>query len=525
MSFRDAKQSVKGGELKVDEWKTQSSDFSKTNIQVDGVEEGDVAKTDGTYIYSAKNNHDFKRVAKVGIVKAENPNNMALMSQLNIEGYVEELYITKNKLIIISKDFNNGDITTIYIYNKEDIKNLKLERKLQYDSSYVSGRMLGNSLVIILNKVPYFTNKEIDVNEALPKYYDSLKDKKVVADPKDIKYCPGTERQSIITIGSIDVENSQGEIKLENIFASSNNIYCSKDNLYVVGSTQLSDVGIRKKSEQESVNTSIYKFSLLQGNIKLVARGKVKGRPLNQFSMDEKGEHFRIATTNGVRDNSTNNLYILDNDLNEVGKLEGLAPKEKIYSVRFIDDTAYMVTFKQIDPLFVIDMRNEKKPKVKGELKIPGFSSYLHPLDKDMLIGFGEQHDEKSTVKIGLKLSLFNVSDETTPKESFTLKLGDSSSYSEVSNNHKAFFIDKERGVIGIPIKSYNGTQTISNVYLIKVSKEEGFQRFGKIRLKSESYLDRIRIMYIGENLYIVSNDGISSYDINDLKCLGQIKF
>lgn len=207
-----------------------------------------------------------------------------------------------------------------------------------------------------------------------------------------------------------------------------------------------------KDISKELEKTVIHKIAINQGNLEYQNFGEVTGQALNQFSMDENNGYFRIATTKNQtwpqfaeddRKASYNNLYVLDKDLKTVGSVENLAEGEQIYSVRFMQDRAYMVTFKQMDPLFVIDLKDPKAPKVLGKLKIPGFSNYLHPYDENTLIGLGRDTKENEwggATNGGVKLSLFDVSDVENPKEIDSYVIGDSGASSIALDDHKAFF-------------------------------------------------------------------------------------
>lgn len=513
-----------------------TTDYSKTNNQVENVEEGDKVKTDGKYIYTVKNDYKGRNVSELVIIRGNDPNNMKLETKITLEGFVNDIYITQNKLLVISQN-NNSLGTDLSIYNKEDIENLKLERKINYSGQIVNSRLISNRLIMITNNNPFSINPMMEDSKTgviradgkticLPRYYDSLNDKEEVTNIKDISYFPDTKGDSIINIASIDINNYNEKIKSETVLASAGSVYSTADNIYITASKGSFSNFATKNTILSDGDTLIYKYSIKNGEINPVASGKVKGRLLNQFSMDENNNTFRIATTKGFSDESTNNLYILDENLKELGKLEGLAPKERIYSVRFLDNTAYMVTFKQVDPLFVIDLSDSTNPKVTGELKIPGFSNYLHPLNEEMLIGFGEDRDE-SGAKKGLKLSIFDVKDGTSPKEKSTLAFGGNETYSEVNYNHKAFFLNKDKSIIGIPIMNFTeyGRNREGIIYLAKYSEDGLLSKFAELKFNTDYYSDGNRIIYINNNLYVVTNKGIDAYNIDSLESLGKVEY
>jgi uncharacterized secreted protein with C-terminal beta-propeller domain len=205
--------------------------------------------------------------------------------------------------------------------------------------------------------------------------------------------------------------------------------------------------------------TDVFRFRISDAKVTEDGVGSVPGYILNQFSMDESDGYFRIATTVGDawrndKYTSMNGVYVLDGSMKVVGKVEGLASRETIKSVRFIGSKAYMVTFRTTDPLFVLDLSVPTAPKVSGELKIPGYSEYLHPYADGMLLGFGKDAVVQGEMAyyLGMKFSMFDVSDPANPREIAKFALGDRGTYSEVSYNQKALLFSREKNVIGIPI-------------------------------------------------------------------------
>ncbi len=226
------------------------------------------------------------------------------------------------------------------------------------------------------------------------------------------------------------------------------------------------------KLAQEREKTVIQKISIDNGAIEYMTKGEVPGSLLNQFSMDESGDYFRVATTSQFWTMNSNiqynNVYVLDKDLKITGKLEKIAQDERIYSTRFIGNRLYMVTFKRMDPLFVIDLADPTKPQVLGQLKIPGFSDYLHPYDENHIIGVGKEtaENEWGGVSIkGVKLSLFDVTDVNNPEQIDTYEIGTAGTDSEALRDHKAFLFDKKKNLLVIPVREVTGKEQYDSRY------------------------------------------------------------
>ncbi len=303
------------------------------------------------------------------------------------------------------------------------------------------------------------------------------------------------------------------------------------------------------KIQEETRKTIIHKISIDEDKIEYVAKGSVPGRLLNQFSMDQSGDRFRVATTTEyytqyqgmVRANA---VYILDEQLNIVGGLDQIAPDESIFSARFMDDRLYLVTFQQIDPFFVIDLSTDT-PKILGELKIPGFSNYLHPYDEEFIIGIGrdtKEIGEGRVQQLGIKIALFNVADINNPKVADDVIIGDSSTYSEALNNHKAFFFDKTRGVLSIPIsgnaESLEGISSSkmfapdynrwNGFYVFDLDSLDGFDLKGTVTHSDDDSryygMGNARTFYIDDVLYTASEGYLKMNDFNNLEEINSIK-
>ncbi len=279
--------------------------------------------------------------------------------------------------------------------------------------------------------------------------------------------------------------------------------------------------------------------------------GTVPGSLLNQFSMDEQDGKLRVATTTqlwaGRKSTQYNNVYVLDEEMNVIGKLEGIAEDERIYSTRFMGDRLYMVTFQRIDPLFVIDLSEPANPRVLGELKISGFSDYLHPYDEDHIIGVGKETkgNEWGGVSIkGIKVALFDVSDVEHPEQVDSVVIGGPGSSTEVSRDHKAFLFDKGKELMVLPVRevkddwewerrwSYRRNRVWQGAYVFTVTKD-GFERRGKIahyegEEESGWYWGSPnairRVLFMDDVLYTISNRKVGMHDINTIEELNSVR-
>ena len=507
-----------------------TSDYSTTNVQVANVDEADIVKTDGNYIY-------YVKYGRVYIVKADE---MKIVSEIKSAGDNSsfgptEIYIKDNKLIVLGnyqefekETFQNtvkGILTDSYrvtskryaqaiVFDIKDKENPKEERVVSIDGSYTNSRMIGNNLYFISNKYPYYY-REIGDEEILPIYKDTAavyETKRIAA--TDIAYFPDTECHSYMLVAGFNI-NDKEEVNVETFFGASDTIYASENNLYI---THM-DYSYRNSK------TIIYKFNLKDSKIKFTAKGEIQGNLNNQFSMDEYEGNLRIATTAYVDNTTTNQLYVLDEDLKEIGKIDNMALDERIYSVRFIGKVGYIVTFKQIDPLFVIDLSDPRNPMIKGELKIPGYSSYLHPYDENHIIGIGyntQTNYNGGVTNTTLKMSMFDVSDLENPKEMFNVSVGDYHSYSDIIYNHKALFYNKQKKLIGFPtmISEYDYRNNKTAFIIYEIDLEEGFKEYGKIEQKSDYYDNIDRAIYIGDVLYTLSETTINSYDLKTFESL-----
>jgi len=531
---------------------SSQQDSSDTNNQVEGVQEGDIIKNDGKHIF-------INAEGGLKIIDSD-PNNLKIITIVNIpeNTSISEIFITGSKLVVIGQNnfyhiMNKSvesiesdlfmppryyeDRTNVLIYNIENIEKPVLEREFLFDGNYLSGRAIDDSLYLLSSKYINFTNdlyNKVDIS--LPYYTDVLLNEKHEFGYDEIKYFPNyIDSRYMYTIG-IDLSDNSKKPDVDVYLGGSDTIYVSTDSLYAAVADYSYDNSISQTelySPEYSASTVVYKFKIENGSINIASQGKVPGTIINQFSMDEHNNMFRIATTTGEiwRDTSKNNVYILDEGLKIIGKLEGLAPGERIYSTRFAEDRVYMVTFKQVDPLYVIDTSNPSKPEVEGMLKIPGYSTYLHMVDENHILGFGYDTEESQwggTVTGGLKLSMFDVTDVSKPKETYTEVIGKQGTYSELLYNHKALMFSLSNGLMAFPINitTENNTTDFNGAYIYSVSNESINLKNKISHLDEESYYygDEIkRIIYIGDYLYTLSENKMQVHSIKNNKKISEL--
>ncbi len=457
-----------------------TDDYSTTNIQVEGVDEADVIKNDGKYIYLIKG-------STIRIIDAYPADQMEELVSFELGAENEsfeptEMYIDGDQLTVIGSKYTYNAAkrvsyapswhrTQVFIVDIADRSKPKVDRSVEFEGNYQTSRKIDDNLYLVMNLYadfyPYFgeleNNPDVSFADVLPVMKDSSQAEEMpIVSCNGVRIMPKHRTSSLIITAAIPLADTEAQIDRDVIMGSSEKIYASRQNLYVALTDWKGGFMYRDNS-----STKLYRFALGDNSIEYQAEGEVPGTVLNQFSMDEFRNYFRIATTvldynlqDGVE--GGNNVYILDQDLDQVGALEGLAPGEKIYSARFMGDRGYLVTFKRIDPLFVLDLSNAQSPKMLGELKIPGFSDYLHPYDENHLIGFGKDVDPEEVdpnadfvyydAVRGFKMGLFDVTDPTSPQEKFVEVIGDNGTESELLRNHKALLFDREKGLLAFPI-------------------------------------------------------------------------
>jgi len=541
-----------------------TDDYSTTNVQVEGVDEADIVKTDGEYIYLIKGDD-------VRIVKAYPPLALEEVADVNFGNssfYPYEMYVDDDRLVVIGSTYGNEfDYyygTAVYILDISDKSDVEVLRDVVFEGDYNTSRKIGDTVYLVANQWNYYIPWDGDWREddLVPLYEDSaVGEVEELVACGGVKYMPGVIDVTDYTIlAAIPVNDADGEIEEEVIIGSYGTVYASMENMYIAEPRYKWDWWYEDSGDSEE--TYVHRFGLSGTDIDYEGVGTVPGTVLNQFSMDESGEYFRIATTTGGWwEGPWNNVYVLGEDLDVVGELEGLAPGEEIYSTRFMGNRLYMVTFEQIDPLFVIDLSDPTDPTVLGELHIPGVSDYLHPFDENHIIGFGL--DTLSADEIanfgwswfqGMKISMFDVSDVENPVELHKVVIGDRGTSSELLYNHKALLFDKAKGIMAFPVLVAEipqavkddldidswvyGDYTFQGAYVYDVSVENGFELAGTISHYDADELgddfdyyyyygenkDVDRILYIGDYYYTISNLLVQANNMDDFDEVNEVE-
>ncbi|RFB15157.1 hypothetical protein DZB84_14755 [Bacillus sp. HNG] len=539
------------------------SEHSETNTQVQGVDEADIVKTDGEYIYQLID-------GKLNIIKVVPANVMQVIKTIPYSHSFSpnQMFLYEDKLVVIGYTFHDStpeknqnqrsmiypprhfEATTAIVYDIKDPKNPEEIRRVEVEGNHVTSRRIDNYIYLVANHYPNYwimedTNEdEIDLR---PRFSDSATSKESSLVPYEkIQYIPGSKETNFTLIAAFDLNAPDKEASITSYLGSGNLMYMSKENIYIAVANYYA-IPFRE-GDSDSPDTNVYKFTVEGDKVEFHSSTEVPGTILNQFSMDEFNGTFRVATTKGDTWNNTkpssNNLFIYDENLKQIGSLSDLARGERIYSARFMGERIYIVTFKEVDPLFVIDASNPKAPKVLGELKIPGFSNYLHPYDENHVIGFGQDtkvvadnktsNSEPMVYTDGVKISLFDIRDVNNPKEKFTEIIGGRGTYSPLNYDHKALLFNKEKGIFAFPITVYQNLEgkmyeqkfEFQGAYVYDIHLE-GIDLKAKLSHDTgpyETWEGGIqRLLTIGDTLYAISPTMISAYDIKNYNQTGEV--
>lgn len=495
-----------------------SEEYGQTNIQVEGIDEADIIKNDGRYLYIVSSG--IKTDTRLKIVDTET---MTLLYDEFIKGEkdntlgIREIYVNGDILVAncVESNYDNGEYvyydaiytpgynpwssdTVNVIFDISDRKNPKEVRRINQDGRIISTRMNGS----VLYTVTSYTVHSEDLDE---KYMPTVNGEFIGC---DCIYIYDERATSYTVLTAVDTKDKNSEVGKVSVLGEGAEVYCTADTLYV---------GMYEYNSGET-KTNIFAFSLDGVNVAYKASGAVKGQFLNQFCFDEYKDCLRVATNNYdyTTDKDISSIYILNKDLQLIGKLEDLAYDEQIKSVRFMGDTGYVVTFRNTDPLFTLDLSDPTNPKVLGEIKLPGYSAYLHPIGDGYMVGIGYDGDNENAKFNTLKVSVFDVTDPRSPKETDTFVIEEAET--DVNFEPKAFISSKTMGFIGIPVKHYSpeGYYSVLSYKIIKIENgkilsHEGFthpdenHRYG---------YGLFRGTFIGEKLYTVNLNTVAEHSL-----------
>jgi len=604
------------------------ADYSSTNNQVVGVDEADIIKTDGQYIYALVRNDLF-------IIKAVPASEAQIISKISFASRPEDIFIDGTSLAVFGNDqeiyaqplfatFRRQNQYTFFkVFDLSDPANPKQVRDLDFEGYYSDARLIGDYVYLITNTYLTYILKETPVPRVLENGQvlatTCAGDNRCFA--PDVYYFDlPYDAFNYTNITAINIkDNAEAITGQAYLMNNSQTVYVSQNNIYLTYTQYISEYQVEQEvkraavfpllaaSEKDKITaieaapdyilndnekrykvaqiidyylaalplsqanalqttindklkaeltvkakdmekTIIHKIAINGNKVEYQGRGEVSGRLLNQFSLDENGDYFRLATTrsrqwnvaSGTTADSYSNVYVLDNNLKVIGALENLATSEQIYAARFLGDRVYLVTFKQTDPLYVISLSDPTKPAVLGAVKIPGFSNYLHPVDangnKLISLGRATTEDAKGNVQIqGLKLSLFDFTDLSHPKELDSYLIGGQGSDSIAIYDHKAFLYSTSKNLLVIPaLLSDNGQLSFSGALVFTLANDK-FVLKGKIDHSAGghfaasdywqgfNYYDNTvkRSLYINDDLYTFSNKFLQ---INALADLAAIK-
>ena len=556
-----------------------SKDYSKTNIQVENVDEADITKTDGNYIYSLSENN-------VIITDVRNPEDIKIAAKINLYGSIpEDILLYNDKLVVIytesSSSWNSYGNTIVVVYDITDRTDpLSLKTFTLYEPYYTC-RCIDNNLYVISSGRLRMENSEIST------YYTENSQTKEIP-LKNIYYLTSVDTNTQTLISKVDLNDAKADVSINSYLIDITNSYVSENSIYllnydytynysynynppikslftlkgVFGVTSYEDDYDYYDYYDTGYHTDIYKFDILKdGSIKYNNKATTDGQTINQYSLDEYNGNLRVA----LYDNNGSRVVVYDNNMKLIGESAYVARGEKMYSSRFIGNKVYFVTFKNMDPLFVMDLSDPTRPIVLGELKIPGYSTYLHPYDENHLIGIGMETEEQvyrdyngkvtstSSRITGMKMALFDISDVTHPKEISKTVIGDRRTTSAILTNPKALLFSKEKELIAIPVNNYasdfsisytNNNETavssyssynrsyLSEGYLVyKINLDEGFNLKGVIthennttKSYNSSTTRLLRGLYIDNNLYTVSENAVKVNSLDDLRQISELR-
>lgn len=495
-------------------------DYSTTNTREETVDEADIVKTDGKYIYTCS-----PSLAEVKIVRAED---LALCTSIRLDDVatISEIYVENGRLTILgaravtglaedSEGFYYSEYkteTVVRVFDVTDPENPKEAGNVNQEGTYYSSRKVGDYLYLFTN-----CRKEKQSVSNVESYVPEVNGRLLSSDSI---YLPA-ERVTgrYLLISSVNLNNPEDIVDAKGILCDSSQIYISHQNIYLM----------QDRYDMNVNQTEIYKFWFYHGMIFSRAVGLVEGNIRDSFCIDEHNGDLRVVTTAWTEGGQKSSLYVMDSELQIIGRLEDVAPGEDVRSARLMGDIGYFVTFRQVDPLFCVDLSNPAEPKILGELKVSGFSSYLHPYGEGLMLGVGEEADSNTGRFEGYKISMFDVSHPGQMKELDKVVFKDVSMVG--LHNYKTMFVQPGKNMIGVCLEEWKSGGNGIRYQIYRYEEAQGFVKVldHKLALKDTMLyynLNFIRALYINDTLYIVSPKEITAFDINnDFAVTGNLLF
>ena len=514
----------------------ESSDYSRTDEQVAGVEEGDIVKTNGKYIFTVEAS-TFGYT--LHIIKP-NGNQSTEAGSLEIKaGRIDELYIYNDMAVLIGAawagytgfdeidSYNTGDSSRIKtVITFVDFSNPAYPTvvKRHTQTGYFNTSRISDGFLYTFTEDVYM-GSEYDPDR--PWDYIPLVDAEPMAESK-LSRVGEEDTNNYMVMTSISLKNPESFTDTLAVLGGGATYYMSTNNIYIArpaNNTSGYNGMIYSGSNMNEQLTTITRFSYTGGYFSKKASTAFRGMINNSYYMHEYQGHFIFVYT--AYDDSWqeyNGLCILDENLDKTGELTRIAPGERIYSSYYIDNMAYFVTYRNTDPVFAVDISDPHRPVLKSELKLPGFSSYLHSFGPDMLlgIGYGDSSKDGSEWDNTAKLSLFGISDNYSITE-LSKTFGEQYDTHIADRNHKAIFVDEQRGLVGLGLMNYTRVNEDSNlvperyvVYQLQGKKLVEVLDTGKDKNFEPVNIYDMRGVRIGETFYVCNSSGVlKAYSIS----------
>ena len=536
-----------------------SSTYTKTNNQVQGVDEPDIVKTDGAHLFVATQ-------SSVSIINAQSNSTTILSTLTYPNSNVLGIEIAQDRLFVINQAYSNqSSCIVLLLYNTSNPSKPQLMQNTSITGNYVSARQSGDYVYAVIQQPSYTFNNNGNATGVMPTLTTNNIAETIA--PSSVYYATNNMQIDFYTmLVSLSMLNGK-EATTSVLTGPSSTIYVSLSNIYVVyanyesfyvdnipGDVFSGGVMSSNMMQQGGQNSTILRAAYSNGNITVEAAGTVPGTVLNQFSLDEYNSYFRVATSRNAQIGTTytrsDDVYVLNMNMSQVASLQNIAPGENIYAVSFVGDMGYVVTFQQVDPLFAISLKDATHPVIVSALKVSGYSDYLYPLPNGYLIGVGKDAVPSSTGNfsyyLGLKLSLFHVLSNGTSDQVSKYLIGDRGTESPVLTDHLAFTFDSTRSIMVIPVmlaivsgnQSYGpnspppfGDYVWQGAYVFNVSTS-GFTLLGRVSqytngtsfASSPNYNLQIeRSVIIGNSLYTISQSEVLVSDLSTFASIAMV--